>query len=69
MLGCSRYVITENIARFEALLRGGGLDDRQAGTVTGLLAQACSDLVELDRDCAQASAVNPALSVTAAKAR
>lgn len=44
----SRYVITENIERFEHLLRGGGLDRQQSETVVSLLAQAREALAELE---------------------
>jgi hypothetical protein len=44
----SRYVIIENIERFEILLRDGQLDSRQIQTVEFLLAQARDDLTALD---------------------
>jgi hypothetical protein len=44
----SRYVITENIERFETLLRDGWLDRRQIRTVETLLAQARADLAAFD---------------------
>jgi hypothetical protein len=44
----NRYVITSNIAHFEAQLRGGLLDLGQTHIVTGLLAEAHAALDELD---------------------
>jgi hypothetical protein len=44
----SRYVITENIERFETLLRDGSLDRRQIRTVETLLAQARAELAAFD---------------------
>jgi len=43
-----RYVIHENIERFETLLQSGELDRRQTGVVCTLLAQARADLARLD---------------------
>lgn len=43
-----RYVLAENIERFETLLRDGPLDGRQIGTVEALLAQARADLAAFD---------------------
>jgi hypothetical protein len=44
----NRYVITSNIAHFQAQLRGGLLDLGQTHIVTGLLAEAQAALNELD---------------------
>ena len=49
MLNHHRYVASENIERFETLLRDGRLDGRQTEMVTRLLAQARADLALLDQ--------------------
>lgn len=48
MLFHDRFVIIENIERFEALLCRGGLDRQQTLTVQNLLAQARDHLVVCD---------------------
>jgi hypothetical protein len=52
----SRYVITENIERFEALLRDDRLDLRQIRTVEFLLAQARAELIEVSSKIRSAAA-------------
>jgi hypothetical protein len=59
----SRYIITENIERFETLLRAGRLDSRQTTTVEFLLAQARNELAMLD---SAAVAVNQVLCAVVA---
>ena len=49
MLNHLRYVASENIERFEKLLRGGRLDRQQTEIVAGLLAQARAELAVLDQ--------------------
>lgn len=48
----SRYVVVENIERFEAILRAGPLDAGQTETVRSLLCEARADLAQLDRAAA-----------------
>jgi hypothetical protein len=45
----ARYVLTENIDRFQRLLLHGRLDGDQRGTVGRLLVQAREELADLDR--------------------
>lgn len=51
----ARYVITENIERFETLLRDGRLDSQQARTVQTLLTLARTELADFDASCVPAA--------------
>ena len=62
MLSHHRFVIIENIERFEMLLCEGGLDFWQTMTVQSLLAQARAHLVACDT---AAAAPLPALAAPA----
>ncbi len=64
----NHYVITENIERFEGLLREGELDSMQTRTVEFLLAQARAELAECDAPCIRFGAAGYAASVVAALA-
>lgn len=53
MVDHHRYVASENIERFQSLLRNGRLDRQQRETVKSLLAQARADLALLEQDGGQ----------------
>jgi hypothetical protein len=64
----NRYIITENIERFEVLLREGLLDHGQTRTVECLLAQARVELAECDTPTIRLAVLGHAASVIAALA-
>ena len=64
----NRYVITENIARFEALLREGHLDSTQIQTVEFLLARVRVELAGYDTAYVRLAVAGRAASVVAALA-
>ena len=64
----NHYVITENIERFEGLLREGELDSLETRTVEFLLAQARAELAECDAPCVRFAVAGHAAALVAAMA-